>query len=105
MPAFLLTEERVLEALRQVIDPELGENVVDLGLIYGVEIAGGYVSVAMTLTTPGCPLHASLSAAVERAIQLTVPGVERVEVELVFDPPWTPERLSATARRNLGWEG
>lgn len=99
-----ITQENVMEALRQVYDPELGVNVVDLGLVYGVDIEGSHVRVRMTLTTPGCPLHASLGAAVESAIQLSVPGVESVEVELVWDPPWSPERMTAAGRRELGWE-
>ncbi len=104
MTAFLASEATVLEALKEVLDPELGENVVDLGLIYGVDVHDSRVDVTMTLTTAGCPLHASMAAAVERAIRLMVPGVEDVCVELVFDPPWTPARLSPAARRNLGWE-
>jgi len=101
---FLLTEERVRHALQQVIDPELGVNVVDLGLIYGIAIEGATVTVTMTLTTPGCPLHESLAEAVEEAIRLFVPGVEAVRVQLVWEPPWTPERISPAGRAELGWE-
>jgi len=101
---FLLTEERVRHALQQVIDPELGVNVVDLGLIYGIAIEGATVTVTMTLTTPGCPLHESLAEAVEEAIRLFVPGVEAVRVQLVWEPPWTPERISPDGRAALGWE-
>ncbi|HLI26249.1 MAG TPA: metal-sulfur cluster assembly factor [Chloroflexota bacterium] len=104
MATFLLTEERVRHALQQVIDPELGVNVVDLGLIYGIAIEGATVTVTMTLTTPGCPLHESLAEAVEEAIRLFVPGVEAVRVQLVWEPPWTPERISPAGRAELGWE-
>lgn len=104
MATFLLTEERVRHALQQVIDPELGVNVVDLGLIYGIAIEGATVTVTMTLTTPGCPLHESLAEAVEEAIRLFVPGVEAVRVQLVWEPPWTPERISPDGRAALGWE-
>ena len=106
MTALIVTHEAVLEALREVVDPELGVNVVDLGLVYGVgldEKELGTVHVAMTLTTPGCPLHGSIAAAAERSVKLLVPGVRRVEVRLVFDPPWSPERITETARKELGW--
>lgn len=103
MAASLVTEDWILEALRQVFDPELGVNVVDLGLVYGVAIDGGRVAITMTLTTPGCPLQASLSLAVEEAVRASVPGVEEVRVNLVWEPPWTPERLTEAAKRDLGW--
>ncbi len=105
MQPFLLTESNVVEALRQVIDPELGVNVVDLGLIYGVEIDDARVDVTMTLTTPGCPLHASMTDAVERAILVGIPGAEAVGVDLVFQPEWTPDRMTQHAKASLGWAG
>lgn len=104
MQSFLITEARVLEALQQVYDPELGVNVVDLGLVYGLAIEGSRVRVTMTLTTPGCPLHGSLAEAVEAVVQSAVPGVEAVDVDVVWDPPWTPERMSEAGRSALGWE-
>ncbi|MBI5379840.1 MAG: metal-sulfur cluster assembly factor [Nitrospirae bacterium] len=97
----MVTEEQVLDALRHVVDPELGLNVVDLGLIYGVQIEGSEVAVTMTLTTPGCPLHAAMPAGVEAAAR-SLPGVEAVRVEIVWDPPWSPERMSPDARERLG---
>lgn len=103
MAVSLVPEDWILEALRQVVDPELGINVVDLGLVYGVAIDGGEVNISMTLTTPGCPLHASLSQAVEEAVRLGVPGVEAVQVNLVWDPPWSPERMTEAGRKALGW--
>ena len=90
--------ERITQALRAVLDPELGMSVVDLGLIYGVEIEGGRVRVTMTLTAQGCPLHESLAEWVRRAIR-EVPGVEDVEVAVTFDPPWTPARMGRDASR------
>ena len=101
--SLLITEGMVREALREVIDPELGENLVDLGLVYGIQIGDARVAVDLTLTTPGCPLHASLHAAAERAIRLMVPGVEHVDVRLVFEPRWTPDRMSDSAKRRLGF--
>lgn len=103
MVSQLVTEERVLDALREVLDPEIGVNVVDLGLVYGVEIDDSRVQVNMTLTTPGCPLHSSLSGAVERAIRLVLPTVDAVTVNLVWDPPWTPDRITEAGRAALGW--
>lgn len=106
MSAVMVTHEAVLEALHEVIDPELGVNVVDLGLVYGVgleEKAEGRVHVAMTLTTPGCPLHDSLVEAAERAIETMVPGVCEARVNLVFEPPWTADRISVAGREALGW--
>ncbi|HEU5318022.1 MAG TPA: metal-sulfur cluster assembly factor [Chloroflexota bacterium] len=105
---FTITHESVLAALREVIDPELGINVVDLGLVYGIgldERAEGRVHVAMTLTTPGCPLHDSLTEAAERAIASHVPGVREVRVQLVFEPAWSPERVTEAGRAALGWAG
>ena len=92
-----VTEATVLNALRQVIDPEMGCNLVDLGLIYHVAIAGAKVTVKMTLTTPGCPMHESLCAGVQIAL-LNLDGVEEAEVELVWDPPWHPSMMSEAGR-------
>ena len=89
-----MTREQVLDALRNVFDPELGMSVVELGLIYGIEIQDGAVTVTMTLTTPGCPIHESMSTWVREAV-MKIPGVEDVTVTLTFDPPWTPDRISA----------
>lgn len=94
--------EDVMNALREVYDPEIPFNVVDLGLIYGVEVNGNKVKVRMTLTAIGCPLSYYLVGMVEEVIKEKVPGVEEVEVELVFDPPWTPDRMAPEARRLLG---
>ncbi len=101
--SLFITEDAVREALREAIDPELGENLVDLGLIYGITVEDSSVSVDLTLTTPGCPLHSSLHAAAERAIRAMVPGVERVHIQLVWNPRWTPERISDAAKRRLGF--
>lgn len=95
-------EAELWKALRQVYDPEVGINVVDLGLIYGVTQRDGCVTVEMTLTTPGCPLHDTIGQAVRRALAL-VPGVAHTEVELVWDPPWTPLMISDAGQRELGW--
>ncbi|HVU27130.1 MAG TPA: metal-sulfur cluster assembly factor [Verrucomicrobiae bacterium] len=92
-----IDEAAVLETLHQIIDPEIGVNIVDLGLIYGVGIADGMVRVKMTLTTPGCPMHDSISWGVKNAL-LQLEGVDDAEVEIVFDPPWHPSLMSEQAR-------
>ena len=79
-------------ALRTVFDPELGMSVVELGLVYAIEIEPGAVGITMTLTAPGCPIHDVMPEWVREAV-MTVPGVERVDVRLTFDPPWSPERV------------
>lgn len=88
-------------ALRQVEDPELGCNLVDLGLIYSTDIAEDRVRVVMTLTTQGCPMHESLVAGV-RAALLAVEGVREAEVELVWDPPWHPSMMTDAGRAKVG---
>lgn len=87
-----ISREQVTEALRHVFDPELGLSVVDLGLIYGVQIDGGRVRIVMTMTDPGCPLHDAMSEWVRRAVG-QISGVDQVEVAVTFDPPWTPDRM------------
>ena len=84
--------EQVTQALREVFDPELGMSIVELGMVYGVDISGGAVMVTMTLTAPGCPIHDVMSHWVKDAVA-KIPGVERVEVTITFDPPWTPDRI------------
>lgn len=95
------TEGQVRTVLRGVTDPELGINVVDLGLIYTIETEGETIRVRMTLTTPTCPLAATLPARVEEALRAAFVG-HAVEVAVVWEPHWTPERMSADARRRLG---
>ena len=96
-----LNENTIRETLRQVIDPELGCNIVDLGLIYGIQINGSTVSVTMTLTSPTCPVQESIALGAQRAI-LELESVEAVEVNLVWEPPWTPDRMNDQARHYLG---
>lgn len=93
----------VTEALREVVDPEIGLNVVDLGLVYAVDIDGGRVCVDLTMTTPACPLSEQIVRDAEERIR-GVDGVEAVEVRLVWEPAWGPERMSASARATLGWD-
>ncbi|AKG38791.1 MAG: metal-sulfur cluster assembly factor [Infirmifilum sp.] len=97
-----ITKEAVIEALKEVYDPEIPFNVVDLGLIYGVEIEGKKVKIRMTLTAVGCPLSYFLVEMVKDVVKEKVPGIEEVEVDLVFDPPWTPDRMNPEVRKLLG---
>jgi metal-sulfur cluster biosynthetic enzyme len=96
-------EARALDALRGVDDPELGVNIVDLGLIYGIEAGDGRLGVRLTMTTPSCPLGDHLTGESELALRRAFPEIGRVEVDLVWDPPWRPERMTAAAKRQLGW--
>ena len=95
-----LSEGEVIEKLREVMDPELGVNIVDLGLIYGVEVKGKKVKIKMTFTTPACPLLNFLVQNVEAKAKEA--GAEDVQVELVWDPPWSPEKMSPEAKKKLG---
>ncbi len=98
----MLTPEEIKSHLRSVLDPELGVNIVDLGLLYNIECTEeGIVNIRMTLTTPGCPLHDSITGGVKTVLG-SVPGVTGVEVEVVWSPPWTPERMTDAARKQLG---
>ena len=99
----MVSEKLILTALKHVLDPEIGVNIVDLGLVYEVKVENGDVYIKMTMTTPGCPLHESISKGAEEAVR-QLPGVESVQVDLVWDPAWTPERMSDWARKQLGWK-
>jgi metal-sulfur cluster biosynthetic enzyme len=92
----------VLATLRQVMDPEIELNIVDLGLIYDIAIEGSKVSVRMTVTTPGCPMQDALQSGVTNAL-LGMESVEEVDVQIVIEPPWTPERISPAAHAEMGF--
>jgi metal-sulfur cluster biosynthetic enzyme len=96
------TQQEVVEALREVEDPELGMDIVELGLFYDAEIDGSKVKVHYTLTSMGCPAGAMIQEDIERVLR-QVPGVEDVESELTFDPPWTPDKMSDDAKFILGF--
>ena|ERR1051326_5680100 len=96
-----LSEPQILDALRQVIDPEIGCNIVDLGLIYNIAISGTKVTVGMTLTTPGCPMGESIAQGVQHAL-LNLEGVEEAEVQLVWDPPWHPALMTEIGKAAVG---
>jgi len=94
--------EAVIEALKDIYDPEIPVNIYDLGLIYGVEVTGeGHAAVTMTLTTPHCPVAESMPAEVELRVS-SVPGIALADVNLVWDPPWDPQKMSDEAKLELG---
>ena len=100
----MLEEAQVRKALRQVKDPEVGLNIIDLGLVYDVDVGddGKHVKVSMTLTSPGCPAGPQILGESEQAVR-DLEGVEDVEVELVWEPFWTPERIDPKVRAFLGF--
>lgn len=95
-------EEKIIEALRTVFDPEIPVNIYEIGLVYGIDIqADGAVHVQMTLTSPMCPVAEQLPSEVEARVR-AVEGVESVKVEIVWEPPWSPEKMSEAAKLQLG---
>jgi len=97
-----LTENQVIDALRECYDPEIPVNLVDLGLIYDVKIIDDWVGVKMTLTTPGCGMSGMISQQVRNTL-LRLPGVKDADVRIVWEPAWSPTRMSEDARRKLGF--
>ncbi len=96
-------KEKILEALKDVYDPEIPINIVDLGLVYDIDVSGdGRVTIKMTLTSPVCPIAYFITDMVRETILSKIPEIKDVDVQLVFDPPWTPERMSPIARKLLG---
>ena len=96
------SRDEVIEALRQVEDPELGMDIVDLGLLYDVEVEGAKVKVTHSLTSMGCPVGPLIQEDIDRVAR-ELPGVEDVDIELTWDPPWSPDRMSDDAKFILGF--
>lgn len=95
-------KDKVFDQLKRVLDPELGINVVDLGLIYDVELSTpGKAVVTMSLTTPGCPLHDSITSGVKYSLE-DIEGLDDVVVNLVWEPAWTPDKMTEEGKRQLG---
>lgn len=99
----MLNEDEIYEVLRECYDPEIPVNIVDLGLIYGVAIENDRVNVQMTLTAPGCSMGAMIATEIEDKL-LGLPDCQRASVEIVWEPPWTPHRMSEAARKQLGMD-
>ena len=96
-------DEAVREALRQVEDPEAGMNIVDLGLVYGVEVTPDCVHVDMTMTTAACPMADMITEQARSAIAAIVPEGTVVDIRLVWDPLWTPDKMTGIAKEHFGW--
>ena len=97
-----LTENQVLDALKSVIDPEIGINIVDLGLIYKVRLEEKEITIDLTLTTPGCPMHDGMPDWVRESLKRLSPDAS-IEVNLVWNPKWTPKLMSQEAKKQLGF--
>ncbi len=97
----MVTEDAVFEAVKEIIDPEVGINIVDMGLIYGVDIEADTVNITMTLTSPGCPAGGQLINGTQHVAQ-QLDGVEEVNVNVVWTPRWTPEMMTEEAKDELG---
>jgi metal-sulfur cluster biosynthetic enzyme len=97
----MISEEVVTEALKEIYDPELHYNIVDLGLVYDVDVKDGDVHIRMTLTTPACPIGPMIIEQIQEAVRI-LPGVKDVDVELTFDPMWSPDLMSDEAKAGLG---
>lgn len=98
------TSEEMREALKDVFDPELGYNIVDLGLVYKIDIANTVVTVTMTLTTPGCPASEMITGGVKQRLEM-VEGVDDIDIDLVWEPRWTPQAMSPIAKAHFGVPG
>ncbi len=96
-----VSRERVLDMLYNCYDPEIPVNIADLGLVYDVQVNDDVVNVKMTLTAPGCPLHALITQNIKEQLE-SLEGVREANVEIVWDPPWDPSRMSSAARQQLG---
>ena len=99
----LPTEETVREALRRVEDPEVGMSIVELGLVYRIDVAPKRVHVQMTMTTPACPMGDLITDEARRAVGALLPAGVEVDIELVWEPPWTPDMMSESAKQTFGW--
>ena len=97
------SEQAVREALRSVDDPEVGINIVDLGLVYRVDVAADRVRVEMTMTSPACPMGDLITDNARRAVGALVPDGVGVDIELVWEPFWTPDMMSEAAKQTFGW--
>ena len=99
----MTTEQGVREALRTVTDPEIGINIVDLGLVYGIEVSGNDIRIQLTMTTQACPLHEYIAEQARTVVRQALPETGVVDVQMVWDPPWHPGMMSAAAKRQMGW--
>jgi metal-sulfur cluster biosynthetic enzyme len=99
-----VNEDDVRDALSRVMDPEAGMNIVDLGLVYGIDVSPQGVQVRLTMTSAACPMAEMIVDEAHGQLAAALPADTPVEIELVWDPPWTPERMSEVARSMFGWQ-
>ena len=97
-------ERSVRDALLRVIDPEIGENIVDLGLVYDIKVEGNIAKVDLTMTTPACPMGEMLLDDIHATLTRMLPNDVEVDIHLVWEPPWSPSLISAEAKQRLGWD-
>lgn len=100
----VMNQDELRELLRGVMDPEVGMNIVDLGLVYGIDASSEAVRVRLTMTSAACPMTELIVDDVHARLAAALPPATAVEVDLVWEPPWTPERMSAVARAMFGWQ-
>ena len=102
----LLSQQELIvcDALMKVIDPEAGENIVDLGLVYGIEVEGNAVTVLLTMTSAACPMGEMLLDDIHATLNRLLPDDMNIEINLVWEPPWSPDMMSAEAKQRLGWD-
>ena len=98
-----MTEEKIRKTLKEILDPEVGVNIVDLGLVYKVEIKPEEVYIQMTMTSPTCPLSGVITRNMDQILRKKFPDLGEMTIELVWDPPWSPEKMSDAAKQQLGW--
>ena len=98
-----VNEDDVRDALSRVMDPEAGMNIVDLGLVYGIDVSPQGVQIRLTMTSAACPMAEMIVDDAHGQLAAALPAVTPVEVELVWDPPWTPDRMSGIAKEHFGW--
>lgn len=103
-PASLPDVESVRTLLRRVIDPEVGVNIVDLGLVYRIDVTAEEVLIEMTMTSPACPMGDMIMDDIDAVLDASLPENLRVVVKMVWDPPWNPGMMNAEAREHFGWE-
>lgn len=100
----LALEQRVYDVLTEVIDPEVGENIVDLGLVYDIQVENRNVTIALTMTSAACPMGEMLLDDIDATLTRKLPGDMVFDVQLVWDPPWSPDMISPEAKQRLGWD-
>jgi metal-sulfur cluster biosynthetic enzyme len=98
-----MNKEQILNTLRSVLDPEIGINIVDLGLVYQVEKKPEELYIQITMTSPACPLHGVITRDIDNTLRGKYPDLGPMTIELVWDPPWSPNMMSESAKKELGW--